>query len=61
MATYEFRLVGDHTVLGTKELATVPAADEDINIEGIPYRVDAEPENPRTEPVVVYVRKTSGI
>lgn len=61
MATYEFRLAGDGTVLGTKELAMAPAVDEDIAIEGIPYRVDAEPEDVRTEPIVVYVRKAVGI
>ena len=59
MATYEFKLAGDDTVLGTKELDAAPATD--IAIEGITYRVDATPESTRTEPIVVYVRRTVGI
>ncbi len=61
MATYEFRLVGDDKTLGTKELDAPPAPDDDVTLEGITYRVDAAPENSQTEPVVVYVRKTTGI
>jgi hypothetical protein len=61
MATYEFRLVGTDTALGTKELETAPRIDDDVTLEGIIYRVDTEPENSRKEPIVVYVRKAAGI
>lgn len=61
METYEFRLAGDETVIGTKTLDSAPSVDDDVTIEGLTYRVDAAPEDTRTEPVVVYVRKTTGI
>ncbi len=59
--TYEFRFAGDETVLGTKTLDSAPSVDDDVTIEGKTYRVDAAPESTKTEPVVVYVRKTTGI
>lgn len=59
--TYEFRLAGDETVLGTKTLDSTPSVDDDVTVEGKTYRVDTAPENTKTEPVVVYVRKTTGI
>ena len=61
MATYEFRLAGNDTVVGTKELDKAPQPDDDVTLEGITYRVDAAPENKRKEPVVVYVRRPAGI
>lgn len=61
MTTYEFRLAGDDTVLGTKTLDSAPSVDDDVSIEGLTYRVDAVPENTKSEPVIVYVRKTTGI
>ena len=59
--TCEFRLASDETVLGSKTLDNVPKVDDDVTIEGKTYRVDTAPENTKTEPVVVYVRKTTGI
>ena len=59
--SYEFRLASDKTVLGTKTLESIPEVDDDVTIEGKTYRVDTVPEATKTEPVVVYVRKTTGI
>lgn len=61
MVTYEFRLAGDEAVVGTKSLDSVPSVDDDVTIEGKTYRIDATPEDTKTEPVIVYVRKTTGI
>ncbi len=59
--TYEFRLAGDETVVGTKTLDSAPSVDDDVTIEGLTYRVDTAPEDTKTEPVRIYVRKTTGI
>lgn len=54
MPICEFRSEDD-TVLGTKELSTLPDEDDEIVLGGRMYRVDALPGDTSTVPVVVYV------
>lgn len=61
MPRCEFRLIGDDSVIGTKELEALPEVDDEVTVEGLTYRVDALQDDTSNEPVVVYVRKPSGI
>lgn len=55
MPTCEFRSEDD-TVLGKKELSTLPDEGDEVVLGGTVYRVDALPGDTSTDPVVVYVR-----
>jgi hypothetical protein len=56
MPTCEFRSEDD-TVLGKKEMHTLPDEDDEVELGGVVYRVDALPGDTSTDPVVVYVRE----
>jgi hypothetical protein len=56
MPICEFRSEDD-TVLGKKEMRTLPDEDDEVELGGVVYRVDALPGDTSTDPVVVYVRE----
>lgn len=62
MVTVEFRMAGDNTVVGTKELETLPKVEDEVTVEGRTYMVEECPDKPSSSgPVVVCVRKPFGI
>lgn len=62
MATVEFRMAGDNTVVGTKEMDTLPKVEEEVTIEGRTYLVEECPDKPSSSgSVVVCVRRPFGI
>lgn len=62
MVTVEFRMLGDNTVVGTKELETLPKVEDEVTVEGRTYMVEECPSKPSSSgPVVVCVRRPFGI
>jgi hypothetical protein len=62
MITCEFRMAGDNTVVGTKELDHLPQVEDEVTIEGRTYLVEECPDKPSSsDPTVVCVRRPFGI
>lgn len=59
----EFRLTADGTVIGTKEMDSLPEVDDEVTVEGKAYRVDTLPTKTPAgeETAVIYVRQPFGI
>lgn len=62
MVTCEFRMAGDNTVVGTKQMDTLPKVEDEVTIEGRTYLVEECPNKPSaSDPTVVCVRRPFGI
>lgn len=62
MVTVEFRMAGDNTVVGTKQMDTLPKVEDEVTIEGRTFMVEECPDNASSSnPVVVCVRRPFGI
>ena len=62
MVTVEFRMVGNNTVVGTKELDHLPKVEDEVTIEGRTYLVEECPDKPSSSnPTVVCVRRPFSI
>ncbi len=62
MFTCEFRLAGNNTVVGTKQLETLPNVEDEVTVEGKTYIVEECPNNPSADDsAVICVRRPFGI
>lgn len=63
MMTCEFKLMQDGSVIGTKELETLPEVDDEVTVEGETYRVNAVPSNEpdEGETMVIHVRRATSM
>lgn len=59
----EFRLTEGGTVVGTKEMDTLPKVDDEVTLEGKVYKVDTLPDKRSAggDTAVIYVRRPFGI
>lgn len=59
MYTYEIRLAGDNSVIGTKELDTLPEIGDELEVDGELYTVEEPPRDPSSDDRTIMVRKTA--
>ncbi len=62
MFTCEFRLAGDDTVVGTKQMETLPNVEDEVTVEGKTYIVEECPNKPSAnDSVAICVRRPFSI
>jgi len=60
--TCEFRLADGDSVIGTKQMETLPKVEDEVTIEGRTYVVEDCPSNPSSsDAVVICVRRPFSI
>jgi hypothetical protein len=59
MLKYEFRLAGDDSLIGTKELETLPNIGDQVEVGGEMYTVEEPPRDPSSDDLTILVRKTA--
>lgn len=62
MVTCEFRMVGNNTVVGTKQMDTLPRVEDEVTVEGRTYIVEECPNKPSSaSSAIVCVRRPFGL
>lgn len=61
MLRYEFRLAGDNSLIGTKELETLPKIGNEVEVDGELYTVEEPPRDPSSDDPTILVRKTAKV
>ena len=59
MLKYELRLAGDNSLIGTKELNTLPGVGDEIDLDGKVYTVEEPPRDPSSDDLTIMVRRTA--
>lgn len=59
MFNCEFKLAGDDTLIGTKELDTLPEVGDEVEVDGQMYTVEEPARDPSSDFHAVWVRKTA--
>lgn len=59
MYRYEFRLAGDNSLIGTKELETLPEIGDEVEVDGQMYTVEEPPRDPSSDYPTILVRRTA--
>ncbi len=57
MYRYEIRLAGDNSLVGTKELETLPGIGDEVEVDGRAYIVEEPPRDPSSDyPTILVTR-----
>jgi hypothetical protein len=59
MIKCEFRLAGDNTFIGTKEMEAIPRGGDEVELTGESYKVEDQPRDASSDVHTVWVRKVA--